>query len=177
MLTACAAAPAPVEPIAGDAPRGRPLDVLPAGADLALVREDLIATAAQRFGEGALAQARAAPTYLIAKRFAGMAPPPPPGAGADWTAPTPTALLMKGMDGWLVADGRGGWRAANAEAAAEIDQVIADRAFWSEPAASQPCPDYGASLLLLKVPGRSETVRKSMCTSVADRAVLAALRA
>ena len=153
-----------------------PLEVLPADADLAAVRSDLLATAADRFGQAALDQALAAPTHLIAKRFMGMVPPPPPGAGPDWVAPTPTALLMKGAEGWVIATGTG-WRPAKADAAAEIDQVIASPAFWSEAPTNLPCPDYGASLLLLKVPGKKETVRKSSCTSVADKAVLAALRA
>ena len=71
----------------------------------------------------------------------------------------------------------GGWRPASGDASAEIDRVVSDPAFWSEPPLNLPCPDYGASLLLLKVPDRAETVRKSSCTSAADKAVLAALRA
>jgi hypothetical protein len=140
------------------------------------VREDLIATASDRWGLEALAEARAAPTYLIAKRFAGMAPPPPPGAGPDWVVPTPAALLMRRPQGWLVAT-ESGWRAAKAEAAAEIDKVLNDPRFWSEPTTNAPCPDSGASLLLLKAAGKAETVRRSYCSSVADKAVFAALGA
>jgi len=123
-----------------------------------------------------LAEARAAPTHLIVKRFVGMAPPPPPGAGADW-GPTPAAaLLVRRAEGWMVATAAG-WRRADQEAATELERIIADPGFWSEPAYTPPCPDFGASLLLLKVPGRSETVRNSMCMSSTSRMVEAALRA
>jgi hypothetical protein len=154
----------------------RPLQVLPADADLSKVRADLVATAADRFRMEALNEALSSPAYLIAKRFMGMVPPPPPGSGPDWVPPTPTALLMKSADGWLVATASG-WRPAKADAAAEIDRAVSDPAFWNEAPVNLPCPDYGASLLLLKVPGKAETVRKSTCTSIADKAVLAALGA
>ncbi len=72
---------------------------------------------------------------------------------------------------------RTGWRPANADAAAELDQIIADLGFWAEPAYTPPCPDFGASLLLLKASGEAETVRNSTCMSNASRLVEAALRA
>jgi hypothetical protein len=153
-----------------------PLDTDPGGDDLALTRTDLLATASARYGRQALGEALAASAYLIAKRFAGMAPPPPEGAGPDWVPPTPSALLMKGPDGWMVATG-GGWRPAASDAAAELDRALADPRFWSEPAFIPPCPDYGSSVLLLKMPGREATVRKSTCTSAAEKAVFAALAA
>jgi hypothetical protein len=173
-LASCTAAPQQVA--SGHPATGRPLDTLPAEADLELVRQDLIATASDRFGSEEAKDALAAPTYLVAKRFAGMPPPPPPGAGPDWVAPTPTALLIKRQDRWMVATGNG-WRPAKADAAAELDQILSNPGFWSEPAYVPPCPDYGASLLLLKMPGKTATVRKSTCTSVAEKAVFAALRA
>ncbi len=172
-LASCTAARPSVAP---EPAIGRPLDTLPGGADLALVRDDLVSTAADRFGRQALDQALAGPAYLIAKRFAGMSPPPPPGAGPDWVPPTPAALLLRRPEGWRVATGDG-WRPAKPDAAAELDRVLADPSFWREPAAIPPCPDYGASLLLLKVPGRAATTRRSSCTSVAEKAVFAALRA
>lgn len=155
---------------------GRPLDTLPAGFDAAIVRGDLIATARDRFGSAAVERALAAPAHLIVKRFAGLPPPPPPGAGPDWRAPTPSAVLIRDNDFWMVATATG-WRSAHAEAAAELDALLADRRFWFEPAYTPPCPDAGASLVLLKVPGRAETIRNSTCTSLAERLVSAALRA
>ena len=171
------AAPAPTpDPVTADSGNPRPLDILPAEADLARVRADLLATAADRFGAAALSEARAAPTHLAVKRFVGMAPPPPPGAGADWRPMPAAALLVRRAQGWMAATGNG-WRRADADAAIELDAIIADPAFWSEPAYTPPCPDFGASLLLLTVPGHSETVRNSTCMSRASRMVEAALRA
>jgi hypothetical protein len=170
-VTGCAA-PEP----AADTTVGRPLDTLPAQVDLTRVREDLLATATERFGAGALSEARAGATHLVVKRFVGMAPPPPPGAAADWRPTPAAALLVRRAEGWLVATGSG-WRRADQEAATELDTIIADPAFWSEPTYTEPCPDYGASLLLLKAPGHSETVRNSLCQSRASATVEAALRA
>src|SRR4051812_38478187 len=86
---------------ASEASTGRPLDILPAGFDPVLVRRDVLATAAERFGSASLDEALAAPAHLIVKRFAGMAPPPPAGAGPDWRAPTPSALLIRRSTGWF----------------------------------------------------------------------------
>lgn len=154
----------------------RPLDSLPAGADLTLAGHDLLVTASDHYGATVLAEARSAPTHLVVKRFVGMAPPLPPGAGSDWRLTPAAALLIRRSGGWSVATSSG-WRPANAEAGAELDRAIADPAFWSEPAYTPPCPDFGANLLLLKVPGKTETVRNSTCMSRASRVVEAALRA
>lgn len=154
----------------------RPLDVLPPGFDPALVRSDLLATARERFGAAALDRATTAPTHLIVKRFAGMPPPPPPGAGPDWRTPTPAALLIRDSSGWLVAT-PDGWRAASAEAAAQLDFAITSQRLWSEPVYTPPCPDFGASNLLLKAPGRRETVRNALCSSGAADVVQLALSA
>ena len=174
-LAACVA-PAPESVTTTDAATARPLDTLPGDADLERVRQDLLATAGERFGATALTEARAAPTHLVVKRFVGMAPPPPPGAGVDWRPTPAAALLVRRAEGWRVATATG-WRRADAEAASELDRIIADPAFWSEPAYTPPCPDFGASLLLLKVPAKDETVRNSTCMSRASRIVEAALRA
>jgi hypothetical protein len=175
-VAACAAPEPSPEPTTAETTIGRPLDTLPAEADLARVREDLLATAADRFGGAALSEARAAPAHLVVKRFVGMAPPPPPGAGVDWRPTPATALLVRRAEGWMTATGTG-WRRADQEAALELDKIIADPALWSGPAYTPPCPDFGASLLLLKVPGHAETVRNSTCMSRASRLVEAALRA
>ena len=175
MMIVIAACAQPEAPPAADA-GGRPLEVMPPGFDPALVRSDLLATARERFGAAAVERAMAAPTHLIAKRFAGMPPPPPPGAGPDWRAPTPAALLIREGSAWLVAT-PDGWRPANAAAAVEIDALLGDARFWSEPAYTEPCPDFGANLLLLKMSAKAETVRNSLCMSQSARVVEAALRA
>src|SRR5215212_6523749 len=129
-VAACAAPEPLPDPVTTTERSGRPLDTLPGDADLARAREDLLATAADRFGAAALSEARAAPAHLVVKRFVGMAPPPPPGAGADWKLTPAAALLVRRAEGWVVATGTG-WRRADQEAAAELDTIIAHPAFWS----------------------------------------------
>lgn len=153
---------------------GRGLDTQPAGADLASVRADLLATARERYGAAAVERALAAPTHLIVKRFAGMVPPPPPGAGPGWRAPTPTAMLIRDANGWLAAT-PDGWRAARAEAAAEVEALLAGTGLWSEPPYTPPCPDFGSSNALVKVPRRAETVRAALCSGAAADLVQGAL--
>jgi hypothetical protein len=85
-------------------------------------------------------------------------------------------MLMWRSDGWRVATANG-WRPANAAAAADLSAMLVEPKLWSEEAYTPPCPDFGASLLLLKVPGKAETVRNSTCMSTASRVVEAALRA
>lgn len=180
LLLAAALAGCTVIPPSGDYPhdpaRGRPLDTLPGGARLSDIENDLLATARQRFGEAAVERALATPTHLFVKRFAGMVPPPPPGAGADWRPPTPSALLLKDNAGWQVAT-ESGWRPADAGVAAELDAILAQEAFWRESEFVQACPDYGAANLLLKVPRDARIVRSHQCDSASARAVQAALRA
>jgi hypothetical protein len=77
---------------------------------------------------------------------------------------------------WFAASANG-WRPVDSAAALKLDEVLGDGRFWSEPAYIPPCPDYGASLLLVKVPGKAAATKKSTCTSVADKAVFAALGA
>lgn len=85
-------------------------------------------------------------------------------------------MLIREGSSWLAAT-LDGWRPANAEAVAELDHLLGDPRLWSEPSYTPPCPDFGANLLLLKVPGKPETVRNSLCISQAARVVEAALRA
>jgi hypothetical protein len=171
MLTGCAAQPPLAAPIVE-----RPLAVMPAGLDVASVRADLVATARSNYGSAALARALGSPNYLIVKRFAGMVPPPPPGTPADWTPPTPTALLVKDGASWMVATANG-WRPANAAAGNTINTILAEPQFRNEPAFTPPCPDFGSGNLVLKTPGRAETVRIAQCMSKAASLVEAALRA
>ena len=157
-------------------PNRRPLDTLPADARLAEVEADLLATARERYGDARIDRALAMPDYLVAKRFVGMAPPPPPGAGADWRPPTPNALLSKQSGRWLVAT-PDGWREANREVAAELETLLASADFWREAATVPACPDFGASNLLLKMPGKARTVRSHQCSSATTRVIEAAFRA
>ncbi|MXP40892.1 hypothetical protein GRI75_04435 [Altererythrobacter soli] len=154
----------------------RPLDTLPAGVELRQVEQDLLATARDRFGETAVRRALAAPSHVIVKRFPGMSPPPPPNAGPDWRPAIPVALLAKEGDRWFAATARG-WREADAVATAVIEDTLTSEAFREEPERIGACPDYGASLLLAKLPGREREVRSALCTSQTDKVVYEALRA
>jgi hypothetical protein len=170
-LAGCAVVPPAAEPVAST---GR--DMQPAGARLAEVEADLLATARERFGQAALDRALGAQTYLIVKRFVGFPPPPPPGAPPDWR-PTPAAgMLIKEGQQWLVATAEG-WRQAQPEAAARLDALLASQAFWNEPALIPACPDYGSANLLLKAPRHARAVRSALCLGRTDEAVSAALNA
>jgi hypothetical protein len=154
----------------------QPLETLPAEVDVKQIEQDLLATARDRFGEAAVRQALAAPSHVIVKRFPGMAPPPPPNAGPDWRLPIPVALLAKEGDRWFAAT-TSGWREADAVATSVIEETLTSETFREEPERIEACPDYGASLLLAKVPGREREVRSALCTSQTDKVVYEALRA
>lgn len=170
-LAACTALEA-----VGVVSEAQPLETLPPGIELERIEQDLLATARDRFGENAVRQALAAPSHVIVKRFPGMPSPPPPNAGADWRPTIPTALLAKEGDRWFAATARG-WREADAVATAVIEDTLTSETFRVEPERIGPCPDYGASLLLAKVPGRQREVRSAQCTSQTDKVVYEALRA
>lgn len=172
LATSCVAPAATAPPDSGR----RPLEVQPAEARLADVEADLLATARERFGAATLERALAAETHLIVKRFVGMAPPPPPGAGADWRPPTPTAMVIQENRRWYAAT-PDGWRPANAAAIAELDAIFVSEAFWGERGTVPACPDFGASNLLLKMPGKARIVRSHQCSSATTRAIEAAFRA
>ena len=133
-------------------------------------------TARERFGEPAVRRALAAPTYVFAKFYHGMLPPPQPG---DPPYKPPMALLMREDGQWLAAS-PDGYRPARADATAQLDSLLASRDFWPAPTTGGPgCTDAGASLLMLKVPQRAETVRIGTCgeTELNERAARLALDA
>ena len=68
-------------------------------------------------------------------------------------------------------------KGARLEDPSQIDALITSSRFWNEPAYTPPCPDFGASNLLLKVRGRPESVRNGLCSSAAADLVQAALGA
>lgn len=158
LLSACAAPLAP-PPVAGDSGEQSPV------ADMSEIRADLMSSVRSRVGDAAVDYVMAQPTHLIAKVYPGMSPPPPPGAGPEWRPPSPSAALYHDGTRWMVATATG-FRAAKAEEAAVIDQIIADPSFWGEPVNARPgCTDAGAALFLVKVPGRVETVRRGACVT------------
>ena len=177
VLAFALAACAPAVPVAQ--PAETP-EAIPPGFVPERVRSDLETTARQRFGNALTDQALASPTYLLSKHYMGLAPPPvlqPDGSYKE--REPPMAMLIRENGRWMAAT-PGGWRPAKAEQAAAIDAMIADAAFWAEPAWAQPgCTDAGGSLLMLKVPQRARIVRQGACgaTQRTERLVFLGLEA
>ena len=161
LLVSCAPAAAPVAPALRVIPTGPSTNSFNWTDDMASVERELLATARERFGEAAVRRALAAPTYLFAKFYHGMLPPPPPGPAPPYKPPM--ALLIRENGQWLAATASG-FRSARTEITEQLDAQLASAAFWSAPSSGGPaCTDAGASLLLLKVPSRPETVRTGTC--------------
>ncbi len=160
-------------------PRGPEPEQLEAGFDKVAIERDLLLTARNRLEEATIRRALAADSYIFAKYYPGMMPPPPAGIPHDWKPKFPFVLLFKEDGRWLAATA-GGMRAANPAAIAKVEAALSDAAFWKQPSWTPPrCTDAGASLLLIKVQGRSETLRRGSCgeTELTQRLVLAALEA
>ena len=176
-LSACA--PAPPAPVPA-AVLARPLDSIQPGFRPAEVRGDLEATARQRFGDALTDRALASDTYLFAKHFVGLAPPPIVEPDGSYRyPPPPMAMLIRENGQWLAATAAG-FRAVSADKAAAIDALVRNAAFWSEPDYAEPgCTDAGASLLMLKAPPRPVVVRRGACgrTALTERLVFLALEA
>ena len=126
--------------------------------------QDLLWSAKQLFGEQLVRRALAAPTYIFAKHYQGMLPPPPPGAGPDWRYPEPpTAVVFVENGIWLVATSNG-VRQARSDKVREIQQLLSSQTFLKEPVWAPPgCTDAGASLLMLKIDRHPEIVRSASC--------------
>ena len=180
LVTACATVPTVVPAAERVLPSGPP----PQQTDIRFIRQtteqDLLWSAKQRFGEAMVRRALAAPGYIFAKHYPGMAPPPPPGAGPDWKYPDPpVAMLIHENGQWLAATAEG-FRMARPDKVAEIESVLAEKTFWTGPVWSPPgCTDSGGSLVLAKLPGKPEIVRSANCgtTGRSETVVFRALEA
>jgi hypothetical protein len=180
LLSACTAVPPQASPAMRELPSGPPLQQ----NDITFIRQtteqDLLWSAKQRFGEAAVRRALAAPSYIFAKHYPGMMPPPPPGAGPGWKYPDPpVAILVRENGQWLVATTEG-FRQARPDKIAEIESVLAEESFWAGPVWAPPgCTDSGGSLLLAKIPARRELVRSANCgiTGRSETLVFRALEA
>ena len=161
LICACSA---PVPPQARMIPVGPPPERIEFGFDKAAIEYDLLTTARVRFGEPAVRRALGSPAYLFAKHYPGMMPPPPPNAGSNWRYPdVPMSILIRANGQWLAAT-PSGFRRANMEAVKGIETILNDRQFWAEPEWGRPgCTDAGASIFMLKVPGRTEIIRRGVC--------------
>ncbi len=174
-LSACA----PVVPTAPVAPAERGESIEP-GFDPERVRSDLETTARQRFGDALTDRTLNSGAYLFSKHYMGLPPPPivQPDGSYKYPDPPMTMLIRDGGQ-WLAATASG-FRPAKPDKAAAIDAVLADSAFWAEPAWAQPgCTDSGGSLLMLKVPTRERIIRQGACgaTQRTERLVFLALEA
>lgn len=182
LLAACTARAPTLAPAARVLPTSAPTQEQRMNAELVAQtsEQDLLWSALQLFGEPLVRRALAADAYIFAKHYPGMLPPPPPGAGADWKYPEPpTAVLFVEHGLWMAAT-REGVRQARIEKVQEIRRVLMTDKFWKEPVWAPPgCTDAGASLLLLKVPGRPEVVRSASCgaTGGSEAIVFRALEA
>ena len=174
-LAACATTTAGTRLI----PSGPEPEQLEAGFDRAVIERDLLLTARSRVGEAAIRRALASQAYIFAKFYPGMMPPPPPGMPHDWKPKFPFTMLFRENGRWLVAAGNE-VRSANAASVSRIEALLADEAFWRQPNWTAPqCTDAGASLLLIKLPRRTETLRRGSCgaTELTQRLVATALEA
>lgn len=167
LLAGCVGAPGPITPsIVRVLPSGPPsheqrMDI---GLVVKTTEQDLLWSARQLYGDTIVRRALSAQSYIVAKHYQGMLPPPPPDAGPDWKYPEPpTALLFEESGTWVVAT-REGVRQARPDKITEIRKILSKRGFWAEPAWAPPgCTDAGASLLLAKAPGQKEVVRSATC--------------
>ena len=182
LLAGCATAVPTVVPERRELPTSAPTQLQRMNLDLVrqTSEQDLLWSALQLFGEPLVRRALAADAYIFAKHYQGMRPPPPPKAGPDWKYPEPpTAILFVEKGTWLAAT-REGVRQARADKVQEIRVVLSGEKFWKEPVWAPPgCTDAGASLLLLKIPGRPEVVRSASCggTGGSEASVFRALEA
>ena len=128
--------------------------------------QDLLWSAKQRFGEAMVRRALGASIYIFAKHYQGMLPPPPPNAGPDWRYPEPPVAILISENGQWLAATPDGFRQARPDKTPEVERILADPVFWAEPEWAPPgCTDAGASLLLIRVPRKSEIVRSATCGS------------
>lgn len=164
LLGGCAPQVATPDPASRLIPTGAEPDRTEWAFDQAIAERDLLVTARARLGEATVRRALAAHAYIFAKSYAGMLPPPPPDAGPDWRYPLPPFTLLFHENGqWMVAR-NADIRPARPAPIAEIRAILADKAFWRQPQAAGPgCTDAGASLVMLKMPGRAEAIRRGTC--------------
>lgn len=180
LLGACTPTVVTPDPATRLLPTGAEPQSLEWNSDRATMERDLLLTARARVGEAMVRRALASNAYIFGKFYPGMLPPPPPDAGPHWRYPDPPFTLLLHENGaWQVATAEG-VRPANPEATTEIRRLLADPAFWRQPESAGPgCTDAGASLLLLRIPGRPEILRRGICgeTELTERLVSFARRA
>lgn len=133
-----------------------------AGFDAAEVRRSVETHVAARLGAEAVRLAGASSSSVMVTHHQGL-PRPVQNADGSWGYEPPGAnALVRGAAGWS------GWagtaqRPVAAARAAEIDRILADPAFWAEPAYIRPtCTDAGARRMVVRHAGRI-AVRQQGC--------------
>ena len=179
-ILALAAACTPVGSLTSTPPPSRHSEGPPA-FDAAEVRQDLEGSARAKFGAALTEQALASPTFLFAKHYVGLSPPPILQPDGSYRFPDPPmAMLVRRSEGWVTARVGAGFVPVAANKGAALDAALRDPGFWNEPVYTRPtCTDAGSSLLWLKVPGKSATLRRGACgaTERTERLVWLALEA
>lgn len=155
----------PAQPRPADPPRRQPppLETGMSGFNADHVREWTERHVEYRLGPEALQDARSAATSIMATHHQGL-PRPVQNPDGSWGYEPPGANAMvrtsTGWSGWSGAERR----AVAAARAAEIDRILADRAFWAEPDYVPPtCTDAGARRLVIRHAGRT-TARQQSCS-------------
>jgi hypothetical protein len=179
-LAACAAAPEPVrqpppepEPeraavrpplreIAPPTGGGPSVDPPIVGYDAGRIRGEVERHVAARLGSEALRLALGARSSIMVTHHQGM-PQPVQNADGSWGyAPPGANAAFRSASGWT------GWsgtapRPVAPGRAAEIDRILADRAFWAEADHVPPtCTDSGARRMVVRHAGRT-AVRQQGC--------------
>ena len=159
-LAGCVAAPPPQEPEVRPEARveptpqpqlARPERVLQAPTPEA-IRGYVEGVVGDRFGAETVRRANSARSSVMAASIRGRF-----GSGGP-----DVNVAIRESAGWT------GWRSGRqaampADAAREIDRLLADRAFWAEPNRhpAMDCPDSGAHLLVVRHQGRTKITRQS----------------
>ena len=116
------------------------------------IRAHVEGVVGDRFGAETVRRANAARSSVMAASIRGR-----------WGTGGPEVnVAIRESAGWT------GWRTGEqapmpADAAREIDRLLADRAFWAEPDRypAMDCPDSGAHLLVVRHQGRTKITRQS----------------
>ena len=132
------------------------------GFDAAQIAREVECHVEARLGSAPVAELRSAGSALMATYHAGL-PRPVQRPDGSWTYEGPMANAL------LVAAGTWrGWKSGRAQplapaAAAEVDRILADPAFWREEAYVRPtCTDAGARRLVVRH-GARRAVRQQSC--------------